>query len=136
MKFVVLLGRILFSFIFLRSGFGHFSSQTISYADSHGVPAASVLVPVSGILAIIGAISIIIGYKAKIGAWLIVVFLIPVTLMMHNFWTLTDPMMKQTEMAMFWKNISMLGGALLITWFGAGPLSLDVKDKTGIKSAV
>ena len=129
MKLIVLLGRILFSLIFLISGFSHFSSQSVAYANSQGVPAASFLVPASGILAIIGAISIIIGYKAKIGAWLIVVFLIPVTFMMHNFWTLTDPMMKQMQMAMFWKNISMLGGALLITWYGAGLLSLDARDK-------
>ena len=129
MKLIVLLGRILFSLIFLISGFSHFSSQSVAYANSQGVPAASFLVPASGILAIIGAISIIIGYKAKIGAWLIVVFLIPVTFMMHNFWTLTDPMMKQMQMAMIWKNISMLGGALLITWYGAGLLSLDARDK-------
>lgn len=127
MKLVVALGRLLFAFIFLRSGFGHFSSESIAYANSQGVPAASFLVPASGILAIIGAISIIAGYKARIGAWLIVVFLIPVTFMMHNFWALTDPMMKQMQMAMFWKNISMLGGALLITYFGAGPLSIDAK---------
>lgn len=127
MKVVELLGRLLFAFIFLRSGFSHFSSESIAYANSQGVPAASFLVPASGILAIIGAISIIIGYKAKIGGWLIVLFLIPVTFMMHNFWTLTDPMMKQTQMAMFWKNISMLGGALLIAFYGAGPLSLDAK---------
>jgi putative oxidoreductase len=47
--------------------------------------------------------------------------------MMHKFWTITDPMMKQMQMAMFMKNISMLGGALLITWFGSGPLSIDDK---------
>jgi putative oxidoreductase len=125
MKYIVLTGRILFSLIFLMSGFNHFSSQSIGYAASKNVPAASFLVPVSGILAIAGAISIILGYKARLGAWLIVLFLVPVTLMMHDFWTIPDPMMKQIQMAMFMKNLSMLGGALLITYFGAGPLSLD-----------
>jgi len=52
-----------------------------------------------------------------------VLFLIPVTLMMHKFWTVTDPMMAQIQMILFMKNVSMLGGALLISQFGAGPFS-------------
>jgi len=48
---------------------------------------------------------------------------------MHNFWAVKDPMMAQMQMAMFMKNVSMLGGALLISQFGAGPLSLDAKRK-------
>jgi putative oxidoreductase len=125
MKYIPLIGRIFFSLIFLQTAFRHFSGPAISYAASQNVPLASVLVPLSGVLATLGAVSIILGYKARWGAWLIVLFLIPVTLMMHNFWAITDPMMKQMQMAMFMKNVSMLGGALLITWFGSGPLSLD-----------
>jgi len=128
MKTLVLLGRILFSLIFLTSGLNHFSNQSIDYAAAQGVPLSSLIVPASGILAILGALSIILGYNAKLGAWLIVLFLVPVTLMMHNFWTITDPMMKQMQMAMFMKNISILGAALLICYFGAGPLSIDNKS--------
>jgi len=129
MKYIVLIGRILFSLIFFMSGFHHFSRQSIDYAASQHVPGASFLVPASGILAMAGAISIMSGYKAKLGAWLIVMFLVPVTLMMHNFWAVPDPMMKQMQMAMFMKNLSMLGGALVIAYFGAGPLSLDIKNR-------
>ncbi len=86
---------------------------------------AQFIVPASGIIAGIGALSILLGYHARIGAWLIVLFLIPVTLKMHNFWAVTDPMMKQMQTAHFFKNISMLGAALLITQFGSGPMSLD-----------
>jgi putative oxidoreductase len=45
--------------------------------------------------------------------------------MLHNFWAVKDPMMAQIQIAMFMKNVSMMGGALLISQFGAGPLSLD-----------
>ena len=124
---VVLLGRFLFAAIFVFSGLGHFAKPTIAYAASQGVPLPSVLVPLSGVIAIAGGLSILLGYHAKIGAWLIVVFLVPVTVMMHNFWTVTDPMMMQMQMMMFLKNLSMLGGALLITQFGAGPFSLDAR---------
>jgi putative oxidoreductase len=124
---VVLLGRFLFGLIFVMSSFGHFSKQTIGYAASQGVPLASLAVPFSGILALLGGLSILLGYRARIGAWLIVLFLVPVTLMMHKFWGVTDPMAAQTQMIMFMKNVSMLGGALLISQFGAGPLSLDAR---------
>ena len=131
MKYTVLLGRILYSLIFLNSGLFHFSSMAVDYARSQGVPLASFLVPFSGVMAIVGGLLILLGFKAKLGAWLIVAFLIPVTFMMHAFWKETDAMQKQTQMAMFMKNISMLGGAFLITWFGAGPLSFDSRRKTG-----
>lgn len=124
---VVVLGRFLFALIFVMSSFGHFSKQTIAYAASQGVPLASLAVPFSGILALLGGLSILLGYRAKIGAWLIVLFLVPVTLLMHKFWGITDPMAAQTQMIMFMKNVSMLGGALLISQFGAGPLSLDAR---------
>ncbi|HEY0609326.1 MAG TPA: DoxX family protein [Chitinophaga sp.] len=127
MKVAVLLGRILFSLIFLLTVPGHFSSQLIGYAAAQGVPAASFLVPLSGIIAFAGGLSIVFGYKARLGAWLIVIFLVPVTLYMHAFWKITDPMAQQTNMAMFMKNVGLTGAALLITYFGAGPLSVDEK---------
>ena len=124
---VVVLGRFLFASIFVMAGANHFNKQTIGYAASQGVPLASIAVPLSGVLAIIGGLSILLGYRAKLGAWFIVLFLIPVTLTMHKFWTVTDPMMAQIQMVMFMKNVSMLGGALLVSQFGAGPFSLDAR---------
>jgi putative oxidoreductase len=126
---IVLIGRLFFALIFLMSGPNHFSPQTIAYAASQGVPLASIAVPLSGIIALTGGLSILLGYRAKIGAWLIVLFLVPVTLMMHNFWTMHDPTTAQMNMIMFMKNIAMLGGALLISQFGSGPLSLDNRKR-------
>jgi putative oxidoreductase len=134
MKLIPLIGRIFFSIIFLLAVINHFSRESIAYADSQNVPFASVIVPLSGILAAIGGLSIVLGYKAKMGAWLIVISLVPVTLMMHNFWAISDPMMRQMQMTMFLKNLSMLGGALLITYFGAGPLSIDAEMQNGVKT--
>ncbi len=123
---IVFLGRLLFSLIFLMASFNHFRAQTIAFAASQGVPLASFAVPLAGIIALFGSLSILVGYRAKIGAWLIVLFLIGVT-PMHNFWAISDPMMQQIQMIMFMKNLSMLGGALLITQLGAGPWSVDKK---------
>jgi putative oxidoreductase len=124
---VVALGRLLFSVIFLMSSFGHFSAKTIGYAASQGVPLAQIAVPASGLLALAGGLSVLLGYRAKIGAWLLVLFLVPVTFMMHRFWGISDPQAAQMQMINFMKNISMLGGALLISQFGAGPASLDAR---------
>ena len=122
---VVLTGRVLFSLIFVLASLGHFSHQEIAFAAQQGVPLASIAVPFSGVMALLGGLSVLLGYKAKWGAWLLIAFLVPVTLMLHQFWAVKDPMMAQMQMAMFMKNVSMIGGALLISQFGAGPLSLD-----------
>ena len=74
---VVLLGRLFFVLIFLMAGPNHFSKQTIAFSASQGVPFASITVPLSGTLALAGGLSVLLGYRAKIGAWLIALFLVP-----------------------------------------------------------
>jgi putative oxidoreductase len=126
---IALVGRLLFVLIFLMSGPMHFTSPIIAYAASQGVPLASIAVPFTGLLALAGGLSILLGYRAKIGAWLIVLFLAGVTPMMHKFWVVADPLAHQIQFAMFLKNASMMGAALLITQIGAGPWSLDGRRK-------
>jgi putative oxidoreductase len=126
-KYVVLAGRILFAAMFILTAPGHFTARYVAYAAQAGVPAPGLLVPLSGLLSLLGGLSIALGYKAKLGALLLVVFLIPVSVAMHGFWAVTDPMMREMQMGMFLKNMSMLGGALVIAYFGSGPLSLDAR---------
>jgi len=64
----VLAGRVLFAPLFVLSGLSHFSLQTIARAASQGVPLASLAVPLSGIIAIIGSLCILLGYHTKFGA--------------------------------------------------------------------
>jgi putative oxidoreductase len=125
MKIVVPLGRLLFTMIFLPTIVTHFSSSTIQYAASAGVPIPQILVPLSGVIAFLGGMSILLGYKARTGACLLIVFLIPVTLFMHHFWTFQDPTMHQMQKVNFMKNLSMIGAALLISYFGSGPYSIE-----------
>lgn len=129
MKTTTLIGRILYSLLFLAAVPGHFSAQTIGYAASQGVPLASLAVPASGILSLIGGLSIALGYKTRWGAIALVAFLVPVTLMMHNFWAVTDPMMHQLQMVMFLKNLGLIGGALTFAVHGAGAYSLDAREE-------
>ena len=125
MKYLVLLGRLFFAAIFIMAGPMHFTKADIAYGASQGVPLASIVVPISGVIALLGGLSILVGYKARYGAWLLVLFLVPVTIMMHNFWAESDPAAKSLQQIMFMKNLSMLGAAMLIAYLGSGPLSLD-----------
>jgi len=68
---------------------------------------------------------VLFGYRARLRAWLPVVFLVPVTLSMHNFWAASDPMTFQIQLTLFTRNLLLLGGALFIAHVGAGSLSLD-----------
>src|SRR5277367_1545339 len=104
---LALLGRVFFTSIFIMAGPSHFASQTIAYAASQGVPLAKIVVPLSGVIAILGGLSILLGIRARLGAWLLILFLVAVTPAMHAFWTVADPMMRQLQMILFMKNVSM-----------------------------
>jgi len=123
--YLVPLGRSLYALIFLLSTPLHFSSQGVSYAAQAGVPAPQVLVPAAGVLCVVGALSVLLGYYARIGALLLMAFLVPVTLAMHAFWSVKDPAAAQLQQIMFLKNLSLFGAALLLSYFGAGPISVD-----------
>jgi putative oxidoreductase len=124
MKYLALLGRIFYALIFVFGGANNLSKPAQGYAQAAGVPMVSILVPLAGVIAILGGLSIALGYKARVGAWLIVLFLVPVTIMMHAFWKELDPQMMQQQQVNFLKNVALLGAALMIAEMGSGPASL------------
>ena len=73
-------------------------------------------------------LSVALGYRARLGALGLVAFLVPVTLTMHAFWAESDPMMHMMQRVNFLKNVGLLGGALLVSQFGADPTSLDARQ--------
>ncbi len=125
MRAMAPLGRVLFALVFVFGAVGDFSRPTIDYAAHSGVPEAHVLVPVAGLLSLVGGLMVMLGLQARLGAALLILFLVPVTLLMHRFWAVSDPQMRQIQFVNFMKNLSLLGGATLILYFGAGPMSVD-----------
>lgn len=113
---VLLIGRVVFSFFFIYSGFNHLTklSTYSQYAGSAGVPAPTVAVALTGLMLLGGGLSLLLGVKPKVGAALLFLFLVPTAVMMHKFWGLTDPMMAANQAAHFWKNIALAGAALMI----------------------
>ena len=77
---------------------------------------------------IAGSLSVILGYKARIGASLLLVFLILATYYFHDFWNIEDVQKNQTQMIAFMKNLSMMGAMLMIMANGTGAMSLDKKS--------
>lgn len=117
MDVVFLSGRILFVLVFLFSGSTvHLlqARQGVEYARMYRVPAPEIIVPLTGLMAVLGGLSVAFGIWGDLGALLLVAFLLPVAFFMHAFWKETDPQQKANQTAHFMKNISMAGAALVL----------------------
>ena len=110
-----LLGRAIFGGYFLYNGINHFlqKDQLSGYAAAKGVPSANIAVQASGAMMILGGLSLLTGYKPKLGSAFITAFLAGVTPSMHRFWSEDNPQQRQMEMINFMKNVALLGGAML-----------------------
>jgi putative oxidoreductase len=119
---VLLLGRILFSLVFLGSGIGHLTQTegSAQYAAYKKVPSAKLAVQVSGVLMILGAAAVILGIWMDLAGLLLAILVLVMAFMMHRFWEETDPQTKQVEMAQFMKNVSIAGAGLIIATFSFG----------------
>ena len=111
MEIAFLVGRIIIGLYWIYGAVGHFlqAKSMIPYAKMKGVPFADLAVPGTGVLLLIAGLSILTGIYPVIAVAALTVFLLPVTLMMHNFWTLEDQAMKMNDMIMFTKNMALLG---------------------------
>ncbi len=114
--YLFVLGRILYGGFFVLGGLNHFQhlGMMSGFVGSKGVPAPKPSVIVSGLLIIVGGLSVILGYHVRIGLLCLVVFLVPVTLLMHNYWVETDMMQRINQRVNFQKNVALLGAALMM----------------------
>jgi uncharacterized membrane protein YphA (DoxX/SURF4 family) len=116
MDLIIVIGRILFGGFFLMSGINHFTKleAMTGYAKYKKLPAAKLGVLISGLMLVIGGISIILGYYADLGALLLAIFLVLAAVIFHNFWKETDATAKQNEMLGFMKDMALAGAALIL----------------------
>jgi uncharacterized membrane protein YphA (DoxX/SURF4 family) len=84
------------------------------YTKMKGVPLPLVAVSLTGVILILGGLSILLGVYPLVGVVLLVVFLLPASVMMHNFWKVQDPQMKMGERTNFIKNMALLGAVLML----------------------
>lgn len=126
-------GRVLLSTIFLMSAVGNKIpnfNDVAGYMASAGVPAPKIMLAGAIVFLLAGSVSIILGFKARIGAALLLVFLVLATYFFHDFWTLEDAQQKQEQMIQFMKNMALMGAMLLVMANGTGPWSLDCRAKS------
>jgi uncharacterized membrane protein YphA (DoxX/SURF4 family) len=116
MKVPFLLGRLIFGGFFLYNGINHLKERKslAQYAQSKNVPQAEAAVVASGVALLIGGTSILLGVKPKLGTMAIAGFLLGVSPVMHNFWSVEDPAQRMNDMINFSKNLALLGGALAL----------------------
>ena len=110
-----LVGRILVGCYYLQAAYHHFANmaQLSRAAAAHGVPAPEVSVIFAGLLLLIAGVSFLLGVFPRLGVVAIVLFLVPVTLIMHAFWADNDPMQRQANIVNFSKNVGLLGSSLM-----------------------
>jgi uncharacterized membrane protein YphA (DoxX/SURF4 family) len=131
MNIAFFVGRLIVGVYYIYNGLNHFIKlgQLTEYAKFKGVPIPQLAVLGAGVLLLIGGITILMGKFPEIGVVSLVLFFLPVTFMMHNFWAVGEEM-KAMEMVNFLKNMALLGSALMFLaikkpWF----LSLDRSGK-------
>jgi uncharacterized membrane protein YphA (DoxX/SURF4 family) len=116
-------GRLLFTLIFFLSGITHFTDHATYVAlMPAAIPFRGFWVAISGVVELVGAAMIVTDRQPEVGAWLIVLFLVPVTITVHGVAMLSaaDPQMQRIQASFFLKGVTMTGAALLITQLGVG----------------
>ena len=111
----LLIGRIIAGCFFLMNGFNHFAKLNMmaGYAKSKNIPAPALAVGGSGLLLLLGGLSLLLGYHPTIGVVLLAIFLLATSFGMHNFWAVQDQQAKMGEMINFLKNVAILGLLLM-----------------------
>lgn len=131
-------GRVALTAIFVSAALGqkipNFNG-VVQYMEAHNVPAPRLLLPGAIAFLLLGGASIILGYRARIGALLLLVFLIPTTYYFHDFWHLTGQE-AEAQTIHFMKNLSMAGAMLFIIANGSGAWSLDGRNAAAKTSVV
>jgi putative oxidoreductase len=123
-----LAGRILIAVIFLISGFFKVGgyAQIVGYATAVHLPAPGVAIAVAAAIELACGLAILAGFKTRAAAWLLFLYLIPVSYIFHNFWAVQGQE-QQTQMVNFLKNMAIMGGLLVLSVNGAGAYSADAK---------
>jgi putative oxidoreductase len=116
MNAVLLLGRILFAILFVRSGIMHLTKleAMTGYAKYKKVPAAKFFVAFTGVAIILGGLWVALGIYADLGALILAIFTLTAAFQMHNFWAETTPEGKTTESVAFYKDLALAGAALVL----------------------
>ena len=115
MDVVFLIGRILFGMLFVFSGLtAHMGRQGVEYAKAYGAPAPQLMVPLSGVVIVVGGALLVLGIWGDLGALLVGAFTLSIAPIMHAWWKEQDPQMRAIQQSQFSKNLALAGAALIL----------------------
>ena len=122
---IPLLGRLLITYIFATSGIAKvFSwSGNVAYMSTRHLPFISALLAVAAFVELAGSICLITGYRARIAAVVMFLYMIAVTLLFHNYWA-ANPNLAGIQETHFRKNLAIMGGLLMLAYGGPGAWAL------------
>ena len=125
---LVLVGRILLALIFVTSGASKLANiaGTAGYIASAGLPAASLLAVLAGVLEVVAGLALIVGFQARWAALALGLFTLVASVIFHAYWAVPEAQ-QMVQQLMFMKNLAIAGGMLLVAALGAGPFSLDAR---------
>ncbi len=127
---LALVGRILLALLFIPAGWGKVSGfeGTVGYIASVGLPMPQVAAAIALVVELGGGLALLFGFGTRIAALALALFTLVASFAFHNYWTMpADAVMMQQ--LMFFKNIAIVGGLLVLAAFGAGSLSIDGRKK-------
>lgn len=127
---LALIARILLALLFLIAGFGKIGgfAGTAGYIASKGLPLPELGAAIAIVVEFGGALALIAGFQTRIVALVMAVFTVATGVIFHNYWAMPADQVMVNQI-MFMKNLSIAGGLLMLSAFGAGSLSLDAKRK-------
>jgi putative oxidoreductase len=129
---VALVGRVFIGAIFIAAGIAKLTdwSGTAEVMRTEGIVSVNAMLLIATLVELVGGLSVVTGTATRAGALALALFLIPTTLIFHDFWAY-DGAARQAQLIQFLKNLSIMGGLLLIIGFGAGRVSVDerIKDR-------
>lgn len=110
-----LIGRIVLGLFYLYNASNHILNLKAmsGYTRSKGVPFPTLATLGTGVILLLGGLSVLLGLYPDVGVALLVIFLVPTAFIMHNFWTVSDPQMRMMEMIQFSKDLALAASALM-----------------------
>jgi putative oxidoreductase len=123
---VPFLGRILISVIFIVAGIQKIVgfSMFTGYVAASRLPLPKVSLAIAIAIELLGGLAILAGLYTRFTAWIIFLYLIPTTLLFHDFWAYQGAARIESQIN-FEKNLAIMGGLLFVATFGAGAFSFD-----------
>jgi len=123
-----LIGRLLLAALFLPAGISKIGgfAGTAGYIASKGLPLPEVGAAIAIVVEILGALALIAGFGTRLAALALALFTLVATFIFHNFWGVPADQ-AFVQQLMFYKNIAVVGGLLILAAHGAGAWSLDAK---------